>query len=570
MQGNNTGYPSIDKPWLKYYSDAALHTSLPKCSIYQFFYQNNKERKDACAIEYFGRNITYGEVFEGIQKTEAGLRRFGIKEGDIVSAIAVSVPEIIYLFYALNKIGAVSNWIDPRKGIKEVKRNITMTKSKLCMVQDIFLEQMDEVLSLSGVTFVKVSLKDSMPLPLKCFMSCKELRKPKNKKLIKYADFVKGGTMRDLEEAVCTKDAPVLLEYTGGTTGVPKAVMLTNENCNAIVVQYQISGTTMHQSHSWLSVAFPFTAYSMICSHHLPLSLGMKCFLCFELELSKVERLLLKKKCNHIANTPIMWENVIVSEKSRKADYSFLITPTVGADTISISSEQRVNEFLHVHGCKYKLAKGYGMTEVSSGVTFTPTNEINKLGSVGIPFSHMVVSVFDPESGEELPYNEQGEICISGPSVMLGYYHEEKATADVLKRHSDGRVWLHSGDWGHMDSDGFLFIDGRIKRMIIDHVGFKIFAPNVEAVISQVPGVEKCCVVGMRDKKYKVGKLAVAYVKTSESHEYVEKRIFAACQDYLPDYSIPAKIHFIKELPYTSAFKVDFKALEKMAEEDAG
>lgn len=565
---NATGYPSVDRPWLKYYSEEALNTPLPQCSIYQFFYQSNKDSREAPALDYFGKTITYGEVLQGIQRAEAGLRGFGVKEGDIVSAIAVSTPEIIYLFYALNKMGAVSNWIDPRKGIEEVKRNITMTDSKLCMVQDIFLERLgEELFTVPEVSFVMISLKDSLPLPLKLLMSCKKQHYPKSGKLIRYADFIREGDVQRLDEAAYRKDAPALLEYTGGTTGKPKAVMLSNENCNAVVVQYQICGASVHSSHSWLSVAFPFTAYSLICSQHLPLSLGMKCTLCFELELSKVESLLLKRKCNHIANTPIMWENVITSERSRKADYSFLITPTVGADTISIASEQRVNEFLQGHGCKYKLAKGYGMTEAASGVTLTTTNEINKLGSVGIPFRYMVIGIFDLETGEELSYNEQGEICISGPSVMLGYYHEENATADILKRHKDGRMWLHSGDLGHMDSDGFLFIEGRLKRMIIDHVGFKIFAPNVEAVISQVPGVEKCCVVGARDRQYKVGQLAVAYVKTNIPWEDVKERITVACQKFLPEYSRPAKICRIEEFPYTATGKVDYRVLEKMAEE---
>lgn len=488
-----------------------------------------------------------------------------MKAGDVVSAIAVSTPEIIYLFYALNKIGAVSNWIDPRKGIEEVKKNITMTGSKLCMVQDIFLERLVGIcFTVPEVSFVLVSLKESMPLPLKFLMSCKGQGHSRNEKLIRYAEFVKEGDMRKLDEAVCKKDAPALLEYTGGTTGMPKAVMLSNENCNAVVVQYRNSGAQVEPSHSWLSVAFPFITYALICSQHLPLSLGMKCCLC--LELSGMERFLFKKKCNHIASTPIMWETLIAGEKSRKADYSFLITPIVGADTISISSEQRVNDFLRKHGCKRKLTKGYGMTEAASAVTFNPTNEINRPGSVGIPFRYMVVSIFDMGSGEELPYGEQGEICISGSSVMLGYYHEEKATTDILKRHSDGRMWLHSGDLGHMDQDGFLFVDGRIKRMIIDHEGFKIFAPNVEAVISQVSGVEKCCVIGTRDRQYKVGQLAIAYVKTNDPWEDIRERIDVACKNSLPEYSRPAEICHIKEFPYTAAGKVDFRALEKMAE----
>lgn len=564
-----TGYPHLDRPWLKYYSEEARNTSLPECSIYQFFYEKNKSYKNAAAFEYFGKTYTYGEMFRGIQQAEAGFRNAGVQEGDIVSAVAISVPETIYTFYALNKIGAVSNWIDPRKGIEEVKRNICMTGSKICIVQDIFWEQLGSgLLEIPEVTLVLVSLKDSMPVILKWLISLKMAHVPKSKRLIRYPEFIQGKSVRPLEEAAYTKNVPAILEYTGGTTGTPKAVMLSNENVNSIVVQYQICGAPIARFHTYLSVAFPFTAYALICNHHLPLSLGMKCFLCFELDISKVERILIKKRCNHMANTPIMWETIISSKKSQKTDYSFLITPTVGADTISAEGEKRVNEFLEAHGSKYILAKGYGMTEVASGVTFTPTNEVNKLGSVGIPFSHMTIGIFDLDSGEGLSYGEQGEVCIAGPSVMLGYYQDEKATAEVLKYHPDGRLWMHSGDLGHMDEDGFLFIDGRLKRMLINHVGFKIFAPNVEAVISQNAGVEKCCVVGVKDQEHKIGQIAVAYVKATGQQDGLKEQLYKSCRKVLPEYSCPKEIRFINEFPYTSAGKIDFKALEQMAEED--
>lgn len=404
-------------------------------------------------------------MFHGIQQAEAGFRKAGVQAGDIVSAVAISVPETIYTFYALNKIGAVSNWIDPRKRIEEVKRNIFMTGSKLCLVQNIFWEQLGGgLLEIPEVTLILVSLKDSMPVMLKWLMSLKMVHVPKSKRLFQYSEFIQGKSVRPLEESTYTKNVPAILEYTGGTTGTPKAVMLSNENVNSVVVQYQICSAPMARSHTWLSVAFPFTAYALICSHHLPLSLGMK------------------------------------------------FTPTVGADKISAEGEKRVNEFLEAHGCRYKLAKGYGMTEVASGVTFTPTNEVNKLGSVGIPFSHITVGIFDLDSGEELPCGKQGEICIAGPSVMLGYYQNEKATTEVK-------------------------------------------------------GIERCCAVGVRDKDHKVGQVAVAFVKAESEQNSMRERIYGVCQALLPEYSCPKEIYFVRELPYTAAGKIDFQVLQAMAAE---
>lgn len=271
-----------------------------------------------------------------------------------------------------------------------------------------------------------------------------------------------------------------------------------------------------------------------------------------------------------MANTPITWEEIIVNKLSKKADYSFLIAPTVGADSISTDSEQRINNFLESHGCKFRLAKGYGMTEVASAVSFTPNNKINKIGSVGIPFSHTLVAIFDPETGKELPYQEQGEICISGPSVMLGYFCESQSSEEVLRMHSDGRIWMHSRDLGHMDEDGFLFVDGRLKRMLINHIGFKIFAPKIEAVLDQVPGVEKSCVIGVKDTEHGVGQIAVAFVQVTKGSSTIQKEIYAECKDKLPQYAWPNIIQVVDNLPYTRAGKVDYLALEKYAREIRG
>lgn len=181
------------------------------------------------------------------------------------------------------------------------------------------------------------------------------------------------------------------------------------------------------------------------------------------------------------------------------------------------------------------------------------------------PFTHTTISIFNPETGEELKYDEQGEICISGPSVMKGYYNKLEETNKILKKHNDGKLWLHSGDIGHMDSDGFLFIDGRIKRMIIDSHGFKIFAPEVEKALSKHEAIEKCCVVGSPDDKSKVGQIVVAYVIKKVNHNITELDLREFCKHELPEYCIPNKIIFTEEFPYTSAAKVDYRKLEEMA-----
>lgn len=265
----------------------------------------------------------------------------------------------------------------------------------------------------------------------------------------------------------------------------------------------------------------------------------------------------------YFASDNILTEKLGIKMESER-DLSFMIAPTVGADSLNVQTERKINTFLAKHNCKYKIAKGYGMTEVSSGVCITPNNEVNKLGSVGIPFNLTCVAIFDAETGKELTYGERGEICMRGPSVMLGYYNNDLATKEVLRRHSDGQVWMHSGDIGHMDEDGFIYIDGRIKRMIIDHVGFKIFPSTIESVLCELPTVEKCCVIGAKDDVHKVGQVPIVFVipKKNTNIDKLEKDIMESCKKYLPTYSYPQKIIFKDVFPYTSAGKVSYRELE--------
>lgn len=562
---NMTGYPSIDRPWLKYYSEEALHAPLPEGSIYDYMAQGKRQRPDRIALDYFGRKISYGRFLDDIDRIANAFYAIGIREGDIVSGIAPCVPEIVCAFYALNKIGAVSDWFDPRTDAGTVQRELAATNAKALLVLEPFANTFADAAKAAGVPhLIGVSVTASLPLLPKLVMSLKA--KPKLPQgTIKWNDFLAKGN--GVKAQIPTSDAATrlaLMEHTGGTTGVPKAVMLTNGNANAVVHQYIHGSTPLSADDSWMTVAFPFTAYALICTHHIPLTVGMCCALCMELDLKKIEAKFIRGRHNHIANTPVSWEQMIRSENLQNADLSFLKNPVVGADTLQPAKEREINAFLKEHGAKCEIVKGYGMTEVCAAVSVCAP-PYNRLGSVGIPFLNTTISVFDPDTGDELPYDQQGEICISGPSVMRGYFGHPEETEKVLKQHKDGKLWMHSGDLGHMDADGFLFIDGRIKRMLIDHMGWKTFAPQVEQVLSQCACVEKCCVVGASDPDYSVGQITVAYAVVKGDEKAAIAEMKQACSAALPEHSVPARFVSVKALPYTSAGKVDYRALESMA-----
>lgn len=560
---NLTGYPSIDKPWLKYYSEKAINAPLPKCTIYEYLWENNKDHLDDVALNYFGNKITYGKLFESIEKAAKGFMSIGIKPGDIVPIICIATPEIIFSFYALNRIGAVSNWLDLRMPTEKLLNEIKTCNSPICLLFEKADPLLCSKISLLGIKCIYISISDSLQFPKNLFYKTKKINTLENM-IISWNEFLENANTSIIACDGQGKDSLAILEHTGGTTGTSKAVMLTNQNVNSVVEQYRMGSTPLSRQDRWLSIGFPFIAYSLICSIHLPLSLGITGVLCFDIDVKKIKKIVQKHRCNHMSNTPTTWEQL--ASDSKKTNYSFLKNPVVGADTLHTSKEIEINAFLKHHGAKCEIVKGYGMTEVSSAVSVCAP-PYNKTGSVGIPFLHTVISAFDPDTGDELPYNKQGEICICGPSVMLGYYNCQAETDSVLKCHNDGNIWMHSGNLGHVDADGFIFIDGRIKRMIIDRNGFKIFAPQIEQVLSECSCVDKCCVVGMPDINYEGRQIAIAFVVVKQGVIDAVNTMQKFCKKLLPEYSIPRRYVIVDKLPYTSAGKVDYRALEKQAEE---
>lgn len=292
---------------------------------------------------------------------------------------------------------------------------------------------------------------------------------------------------------------------------------------------------------------------------------------CIELyEPKAVAQAIVKNKYNHVAVTPIVWESMIKDSLSQKKDFSFLVAPTSGADYMSPKFEKEINDFFAKHNCIWKICQGYGMTEVGSAVATCLSNDYNKSCSVGIPFPKTIISTFDVDSGKELPIGEVGEICIYGPSVMLGYYKNPEATNMVIKQHEDGTKWMHTGDLGRIDEDGNLFITGRIKRMITRYDGFKVFPAAVEEKILTHPEVEKCSVVGRKDPCSEGGQLPVAFLvmknKDAAHGEKMVLEVKTLCEKSLPEYSQPVQFFVKDALPLTPTGKIDYRALEEEAQ----
>ena len=560
-----TGYPSLDKPWLKYFSKEAINTPLPRGkNLYDNLYDNNKDHLSDIALRFFGKAYTYGELFKMIDEAESKSKSIGIRKGDVVAFISVMTPDMIAVFYALNRIGAVSCMLDPRMPIEEMATNMELAKVSSLFVLDFFLKQAEELNSITSLSKVVVlSVSNNLKQPLKLMSFLRTHNKIRNRTWEKWSK-IECAAEEYKTEAVDDKDEiPAVICYTGGTTGKSKGVLLSNYNVNSIIEQYRLATNGFERGQKWLTSAIPFVAYTLVCGLHCPLSFGLECYV-EPYDVPKMIKKVLKHRINHVAANPAFYD--LFYKQAKDIDLSFLIMPITGADKLNIKTYEKVNSLLKKQGCSWKLCNGYGMTEVGSAASVPISNSCNKPGSVGIPLIDTIITAFDVNDGNECKYNTSGEICISGPGVMLKYLGNDDYTREVIKEH-DGRRWMHTGDIGHIDEDGCVFIEGRMKRMIIRYDGFKVFPTKVEDVLSKMDKVELCCCVAKDDETHDSGQLPVVFVvpKSGTDHSVIEVELERISNARLPEYSRPSKFYFVDSLPMTNANKVDYRELESIA-----
>lgn len=562
-----TGYPSIDRPWLKYYSDEAINVEIPHMTVYDYICLCNQNRLNETAINYFGRLITYEELFRKINKCANQFSQLGVGKGDIVSICMPTTVETIVAFYALNSLGAISDMLDPRSNRDQLKFYLKENESKFLVLFDACYFKIKEIISETNIQkVILVSVADSMPTVTKMGYYLKNRKKQRKslcddlfitwKKFCQLEENNKGKT------AEYEKNMPALLVHSSGTVGTPKGILLSNDNLNALVFQYKLTSLELKSRERFLTAIPAFAAFGMVASVHLPLSLGLYTIVQPVVTAENMVKLCLKYKPNHCLTVPHNYDVLTVSKKVK--DLSFFYSLGCGGDMVNENLEKRIEGDLIHKNSRGKLYKGWGMSELASTATLEmPT--CRNIGSVGIPLVKNIISIFEPGTDKELTYDEQGEICVTGPSVMLGYFKNKELTDKVLQRHKDGKVWLHSGDIGHMSKQGVLTIDSRMERMIIRFDGFKIFPPSIENVITQHSDIEECAVIGIEDSTN--GKVPKAFLvmkhECKRDKGIVENEVKELCITKLAERAVPYYFEFIDELPMTMMGKVDYRKLEK-------
>ena len=563
-----TGYPSIDKPWLKYYSEEAINAPLPDCTIYEYLVEKNKDYPSDIAINYLGRKITYKELLENIDKAAAAFLRAGVKEKEIVTVALPSIPEALYCVYALNKIGAVANMIHPLAGTEETLNYINEVQSRIVVIFDGAYKAIADVIGKTSAEKVVVaSPADSLPLALKIAYNLKSQKHKYDGRVFQeWKSFIRDGEGIVVKAAKKDCHEMAIISHTGGTTGAPKGVMGSDLNINALI--WQIGCNLPHvRQEKYLVVLPPFINYSLINAMLEPLAFGFQVILLPKYEPGKFAEYVKKYSPNHISSIPAYWEALLQIPKIKSSDLSCLNHIYYGGEAMNIETENAVNELITSRGARNRLCKGLGSTEMMSAATVT-YEENNVPGSVGIPLVKTNCKTINTGTGEELHYYEEGEICFSGPTLMMGYFKKDEETDAIVKIHSDGGRWLHTGDLGYLDENGVLFVTGRIKRIFMtkgkDGSITKVFPDRIEKAIYTEESVELCCAVGVSDEtRINYPKAIIVLKKDFEKSEETKQRIFDICKDSLPDYMVPDEIEFRDELPRTARGKVDFRVLEQ-------
>lgn len=560
---------SADKPWLDYYSREERSIKFTHKSIYDYMVDEVGNDKDFIALNYFENRISYNDLFNNINMCARALREFGVKEGDVVTICLPNMPEAIYAFYGCNKIGAVADIIHPLSSAEEVKFYLNESKSRYLFLVDFNYDKLKDVIPSTLVyKTILVSPKESMPIGLSIGYGLTRGIKTKKPRLsdtsyMTWKGFIKYGVsnMREYHANMKSDDLALIL-HSGGTTGTPKGIMISNYSFNAIAQQSGVNVIDVRPRDKIVTILPIFHGFGLGICVHTPLCLKVETILMPEYDAKRFYKIWKYDKPHVILGVPTLWEGMMSNKKFDDVDMSQLKYIISGGDFLSVPAETRINNFLHRHGAKVSILKGYGMTEsvAATCYTFPGTNEP---GSIGIPMVGNTYKIVDPDTLEEKPLGEEGEICVNGPTLMMGYMNNKEETDNVIRKHKDGKKWLHTGDIGYISLNGVVYYTQRLKRMIVVS-GFNVYPSVIEGVIAGHKAVSKVCVIGIpHPYKIHVPKAFVVLKEGVNPTNRIKREILDLCRKELAIYSVPKEIEFKDELPKTLYNKIDYRALEE-------
>ena len=556
-------------PWKEHLGDVPFTLDYFQGSMFEAVANIAEKYPDNVAFDFYGKATTYKELIREIETCAKALKTIGVREGDRVTIALPNCPQAIQVFYAVNLVGGICNMIHPLSAEKEIEFYLNESRSVTAITLDQFYGKFENIRKNTGVTNIVIaSVKDELSKPLKAgtmiMDSINKVQKiPDDAPVIRWKDFLKLSRHCFYNYKVERKGSdPAVILYSGGTTGTTKGILLSNLNFNALGQQV-IAANPMFRVGDKMLAAMPlFHGFGLGVCVHTMLSQGGRCILIPRFTAEDYAKKVVKCKCNFIAGVPTLYEALLRLPYMNNADLSSLKGVFSGGDSLSVELKKKFDKFLYDHNSKVQIREGFGTTECVTASCLTPPH-MAKEGSIGLPFPDTYYKIVEPGTDKELPYGEEGEILIAGPTVMMEYINHPQETAQTLRRHADGLTWIYTGDLGVMDSEGFIYFRGRAKRMIITS-GYNVYPGQIENILDANELIHMSCVIGVPDpyKMQKVKAFVMLKPGVPESDD-TKELILAYCRKHIAKYAMPYDIEFRKELPKTLVGKVAYRVLEE-------
>ena len=555
-------------PWKEHLGDVPFSLDYFEGTMFEAVSEIAEKYPDNIAFDFMGRKTTYKKMINQIKKCAKALRTIGVREGDKVTIALPNCPQAIYMFYAVNLVGGIANMIHPLSAEKEIEFYLNESESVTAITLDQFYDKFENVRkNTKVVNIIIASIKDELSRSIKAGYMLTEGRKikkiPSDAPIISWRQFMNLSRCCFFDYINSRKsDDPAVILYSGGTTGTTKGIVLTNKNFNALGKQV-IAANPMFRIGDKMLAAMPlFHGFGLGVCIHTMLSQGGRCILIPRFTAKSYGKQITKYKCNFTAGVPTLYESLLRLPSMDGADLSCLKGVFSGGDSLSVELKKKLDKFLYDHNAKIQVREGYGTTETVTACCLTPPHMF-KEGSIGLPFPDTYIKIVEPGTDKELPYGEEGEVLLAGPTVMKEYMKHEKETKETLRTHSDGLTWVYTGDLGKMDNEGFIYFSGRAKRMIISS-GYNIYPGQIENILDAHKYVQMSCVIGIPDSlKMQKVKAFIKLAPGVEPTEEIKQTLLDYCKKNIAKYSMPCDIEFKEEMPKTLVGKVAYRRLEE-------
>ena len=556
------------RPWANYVGDVPLNLEYFEGSMFDKVAEVAAKYPDHVAFDFMGKSTTYRQLIQEIENCAKALKTIGLREGDKVTIAMPNCPQAIYMFYAVNLVGAIANMIHPLSAEKEIEFYLNESESVTAITLDQFYGKFERIReNTKVVNIIIASVKDALSKPLRAGYMLTEGRKikkiPKDAPVIRWNEFMRLSKACFYKYKVERKsDDPAVILYSGGTTGTTKGIVLTNKNFNALSQQIVATNPMFRPGDKMLAAMPLFHGFGLgVCIHSM-LAQGGRCILIPRFTAKSYAKQIVKYRCNFIAGVPTLYEALLRLPNMDGADLSSLKGVFSGGDSLSVELKRKLDRFLYAHNAVVQVREGYGTTETVTACCLTPPHMF-KEGSIGVPFPDTYIKIVEPGTDRELPYGEEGEILLAGPTVMREYMKHPDETAQTLRHHEDGLTWVYTGDLGTQDDQGFIYFKGRAKRMIVSS-GYNVYPGQIENILDAHEKVQMSCVIGVPDP-YKMQKVK-AFVKLAAdvpATEETKQELLDYCRKNIAKYAMPYDIEFKEDMPKTLVGKVAYRVLEE-------